>query len=160
MKKIIRLMCFVTLIYLILAGAAYFLVDRHFTKEAGMRNVVMNRIVKDYREGDISLNLMDKMEEYRGKYSPQAVPEVAEFIKVNDIGVESSFDDVVTSDKEYIRTLRDDDGNIIGFIRFIYHNKDARFTFGMAVVTALQLPSQTRLIKTPLPSKGRGRGGV
>ena len=137
MKKIIRLVCFVTLIYLILAGAAYFLVDRHFTKEAGMRNVVMNRIVKDYREGDISLNLMDKMEEYRVEYSPQAVPEVAEFIKVNDIGVESSFDDVVTSDKEYIRTLRDDDGNIIGFIRFIYHNKDARFTFGMAVVILL-----------------------
>lgn len=138
MKKIIKLMCFVTLVFMILAAATFITVRYYYDQEAGMRNVVMNRMIHDFESGELTVETLDQLDPYRKEYSLRAVPEKIEFIEMNDKLSESALSsDEVMFDKEYITPLRDDEGNITGFIRFMYLSEDANFTIGMAAIILL-----------------------
>jgi signal transduction histidine kinase len=123
---------------MILAAATFITVRYYYNQEAGMRNVVMNRLIHDFESGELTTETLDQLDLYRKEYSLRAVPEKIQFIEMNDKLSKSALSsDEVMFDKEYIKPIRDDDGNITGFIRFMYLSEDANFTIGMAAIILL-----------------------
>ena len=61
MKNIVRLICFITLFFLVISVGMYLIITKHYDTEYGMRSVVMNRILMDVEEV-IDTNVLDGSE--------------------------------------------------------------------------------------------------
>lgn len=162
----IKIICIITIIYLLLGSAALYIARRHYSKLYGMRQVVMNRIVLDYevkdsgekdseekdseekdskeKDSDYRFNL----DEYRSEFSGNAVPDEVEFIELsraadsgeatdNNIDKKLGRNTQKSGGSEYVRPIYDTEQNLKGFLRFGYNSRDIKFTVGMAGVILL-----------------------
>ena len=135
MKRLVKQLGFVTLVFIILIVASYLIISRHFNKEDGMRSVVMNRIAKDYESGDISNDVLDNLDIYRNEYSARYIPAEVSVIEYSPDLKDSDFlDSEQFPEREYIKTIRGSDGTVKSFLKFEYKCKDTRFTMEVAVV--------------------------
>ena len=81
MKNLIKIIGLVTCFFLLLSGAVYLMISRHYRTENGMRNVVMNRMIMDLeacvQEGkSITADQIDSyisMDSYRQEYKKKDV---------------------------------------------------------------------------------------
>ena len=138
MKRLIKLIIPITLVFLVLTLVIYYIVDAHFKAENGMRTVVMNRITQDVQSEltDSSVNniaLEDIEETLRGEYTSRAIPDDVTFIPVDKPLAEESVNDTEYS-SEYIESLSDSDGKLIGFIKYSYKTRDEGFVLGVAEI--------------------------
>ncbi|MBO4591417.1 MAG: HAMP domain-containing histidine kinase [Eubacterium sp.] len=133
MKKLIKQICFITVFFLLMMGAGYLLITRHYDKEDGMRQVVMNRIADDYAKGVYPSGTPVNMDEYREKYLSRVVPSEVKVIDITTEVKDSDFtDSKLMPEREYVRLIRNGDGTVKSFLKFIYNCEDRTFTIEVA----------------------------
>lgn len=138
MKSVIRLICIITIFYLLLGSAALYITKRHYNKLYGMRQVVMNRMVLDCEEKNSDKNFEDKSSdytfdliEYKTEFGSKAVPDRVDFIGLSGV-TDFGADIEEAGGSDFIRPIYDTEQNLQGFLRFRYNSKDDKFTIGMA----------------------------
>ena len=105
------------------------MVEKHYDNENGIRNVVMNRIVKDAEEalraGD---GFTADLNAYCTEFPKSAVPKQADLLRSEEESTESaSVRD--TYGNEFFYSVQD--GDQTAFLRFRYTSDDRRFTEGI-----------------------------
>ena len=123
-----------TCFFLLLSGAVYLMISRHYRTENGMRNVVMNRMIMDLeacvQEGkSITADQIDSyisMDSYRQEYKKKDIPDKVIYYSLEDLSI-----DLTDSGAEYLRPVRKEDGTLIGYIQFIFESGNQRFTYEM-----------------------------
>ena len=130
MRNIAKYLIGITLLFLVLAGCSFLLIEKHYDNENGMRNVVMNRIVKDAEDvlragGCFTADL----NAYRGEFPKNAVPKQADLIRTDGSFKENTMVRDTYSN-EFFYSVPDGDGGIV-FLRFRYASDDRRFTEGI-----------------------------
>lgn len=143
MKIIIKPIAVITTVFLIAAFISYRVITNYYSREEGMRTVVMNRIVSDVEDrlkeegSDGELDTLDipDMNVYRQEYHSKAVPSEIRILSVNEVPHR------IEADAAYIQPVsgpsRDISMTLKGFLYFIYQSDNRIFTIEMAGIILL-----------------------
>ncbi len=132
MKGLIRIVILVSLFFLAAALLVFHVTKRHYDNENGMRNIVMNRIVRDAGKA------AGRGEQYRAdpealqkEYEERAIPDRIVYIDITAVqeADEQQPDDAFGS--EFIFPVKGEDGSLKAFLKLTYTSGDRRFTMIM-----------------------------
>lgn len=127
MKTIVKYILYITILFLALAGASFLFIEKHYDSENGMRNVVMNRIVKDAEAAlRADQEYTADLNAYRNVFPKSAVPDRAELIQP---GEQFSDNTMVrdTRGSEFFYSVSAGEDSVV-FLHFCYPADSRQFT--------------------------------